>query len=138
MGDWSSLTPIPTEVYKKRGRPKGSRNKSTLEAKEAAGEILESAEYRESLIVRAKAGTLPPQIETMLWHYRYGKPIERLEVSDLTKQLAELSDEQLAERLEKTTDRVRQIMAARAATRMVTEVMEEHQNVPVAEPKHTM
>lgn len=62
------------------GRPFGSRNRIKLEGRLAAGKLLESPEYQESLIRRIKADTLPPAIEVMLWHYRYSKPAEVVEV----------------------------------------------------------
>lgn len=84
------------------GRPKGSVNKSTQEAKEFAASILGDPIYQASLLTRVKMGTLPPQIETLLYYYRYGKPRERLEItveSPVTgEDLTQLSLEQIAER----------------------------------------
>ncbi len=33
------------------------------------------------LLARARAGTLPPAVECMLWHYAKGKPKDRVEHS---------------------------------------------------------
>lgn len=61
------------------GRPKGSKNKATIEAKKACAEIVDDPAYRENLIERARNGKLAPAIEAMLWHYAKGKPKEYIE-----------------------------------------------------------
>ena len=71
----------PGQSGNKAGRPKGSKNRQTLEAEAFARGIVESSAYRASLEARVEAGSLPPGVETMLWHYAYGKPKESLEVS---------------------------------------------------------
>lgn len=63
------------------GRPKGVRNKATIEAKEACAKIVDNEVYRERLRERALSGKLPPAIEVMLWHYAKGKPKDVVEVS---------------------------------------------------------
>lgn len=69
------------------------------EVQKAARKILENGDYQASLVLRAKLGTLPPAVETMLWHYAYGKPAENLNVNvqDQTD-LSSLSVEDLAGR----------------------------------------
>ena len=62
------------------GRKRGTPNKATLAVRDACGAIVEDAIYRRQLLVRARAGELPPTVECLLWHYRYGKPKERLEI----------------------------------------------------------
>ncbi|MHC4371488.1 MAG: hypothetical protein ACYSW8_28060 [Planctomycetota bacterium] len=62
------------------GRKKGSKNKQTIEVKEMARELLENKDYQRNLLKRLKAGELPPQLETLLYHYRFGKPAVKLEV----------------------------------------------------------
>lgn len=61
------------------GRTKGTPNKLTTEVREAARAIVDDPAYRESLIKRLHAG-LAPHMETLLWHYAYGKPKETIEV----------------------------------------------------------
>ena len=63
------------------GRKPGVPNKVTVEAREAASEIVDNPAYRAKLVERALAGKLPPQIEAMLWAYAKGKPKETLELS---------------------------------------------------------
>lgn len=87
----------PFEPGHKRvgGRKKGTPNKVTKEAREAASRIVDDPEYRENLLLRAKAGRLAPAVETMLWHYAKGKPVERVEIEDVTQ----LSDAELIDEL---------------------------------------
>ena len=56
------------------GRRLGTPNKVTLEAMEAAAEIVDDPIYRRNLLKRARAGDLPPALEMMLWAYAKGKP----------------------------------------------------------------
>lgn len=57
------------------GRPKGSVNKTTRDAKMLATEFVENEAYRASLTRRLNNGKAP-HMETLLWHYAYGKPKE--------------------------------------------------------------
>lgn len=59
------------------GRPKGRPNKATFEIKEFARAFLESDEYQESLKRRILAGGAS-HMETILHHYAYGKPVDRI------------------------------------------------------------
>jgi len=82
-------------LRKNLGRPKGTQNVLTNQAREAAARILDSAEYLLSLKTRANAGTLPPPVEILLWHYRYGKPKDQIVISQ-EENLTELTTEELA------------------------------------------
>jgi hypothetical protein len=61
------------------GRPKGSKNKATVEAKAACSEIVDDPIYRQNLKKRAQEGRLQPGLEAMLWYYAKGKPKELIE-----------------------------------------------------------
>jgi hypothetical protein len=61
-----------------QGRPKGLRNKSTLDAKEFCNELVDNPEYRESLSKRLIAGTAG-SVEALVWAYAKGKPVDRIE-----------------------------------------------------------
>jgi hypothetical protein len=62
------------------GRPKGSLNRTTLEVREFARHLIEDPEYQASLRHRMIAGKAP-QMEMVLFHYAYGKPVERHELT---------------------------------------------------------
>jgi hypothetical protein len=61
------------------GRPKGSVPKITQEVRAAARALLDDPAYKDSLRTRLIAGTAP-HMETLLWHYSFGKPTERVEI----------------------------------------------------------
>jgi len=59
------------------GRPKGSQNKHTIEAKELARQLVSNPTYRQQLQARLRAGEAGA-MEPMLWAYAFGKPKEQL------------------------------------------------------------
>lgn len=61
------------------GRPKGVPNKITAEVREIAQRLVEDEVYQDQFRVRLQAGELGPGVETMLWHYAYGKPKDVVE-----------------------------------------------------------
>ena len=63
------------------GRRKGTPNKVTAEARIVCAAVLDDATYRTNLTARARAGTLAPAVEAMLWHYAFGKPRDSLDVT---------------------------------------------------------
>lgn len=76
-------------------------NLDGVSAKEFARLVLGSAEYRVSLMQRLKLGALPPAVEALLYHYAFGKPVERVEVKDKSKRPAfdEMTEQQIQERM---------------------------------------
>lgn len=91
----SSLTPIKT---------KGQSSKLNEEQREFARRVLTlgapggQAEYEANLRRRMLAGILAPQLEVLVLHYMYGKPVDTLVVKDKTPKgghLAELTAEEL-------------------------------------------
>lgn len=60
------------------GRKPGVPNRVTVEAREAASQLVDDPEYRETLKWRLLAGRCPPAVETMLWYYAKGKPKETI------------------------------------------------------------
>lgn len=87
------------------GRPKGSANKATVEAKAAAAAIVDDPDYREALKQRIIKGTAP-HMEPLLWAYAKGKPIERVEQGG-PGAFAALSDDELRERLTEVLDKLK-------------------------------
>lgn len=41
--------------------------------------ILRSRDYRKALLLRVRIGDLPPAIESLIYHYAEGKPVDRVE-----------------------------------------------------------
>ena len=62
------------------GRPKGVPNKATTEVKEFCASIVEDPKYQQAVRERALLGLLSPALESLLWHYRWGKPKEDVQV----------------------------------------------------------
>lgn len=77
--------------------------------KEFARAILNSTEYRDSLLWRIKMHELPPQVETLLYHYAYGKPTDIVEVREQVNKLESLSEAQLETHLLRVSERLRQL-----------------------------
>ena len=77
------------------GRPRGVPNKATVEIRDAARRLLEDEAYQRGLSARLIKGRAP-HMETLLYHYAYGKPKETMDlrVSDVSL----LSHEELRER----------------------------------------
>lgn len=70
------------------GLAKGQQRPLTTEVRAIARAILDDPEYRASVRERMRAGTAP-HLETLLWHYAHGRPVERREV-EIGGTLAEL------------------------------------------------
>ena len=65
-----------------KGRKRGVPNKVTVEAREAANEIVDNPHYRMNLTQRAIDGGLPAGIEVLLWHYAKGVPKQTLDINN--------------------------------------------------------
>ena len=63
------------------GRPKGKRTKGKLEAIAFASSVIDDPAYLDTVRTRALDGSLPTPLEILLWHYKAGKPVERIEHS---------------------------------------------------------
>lgn len=76
----------------KHGRPKGSRNKTSLEIAAVARRLVESPEYQASLRKRLIEGKAP-HMEPILFYYAYGKPVDRIElIGPLVKEVQRLAE----------------------------------------------
>ena len=63
------------------GRPPGIVAKPTKELRGFCRAFVEDQVYRENLLLRILAGKAP-FIETLIWHYAYGKPPDKLIVDE--------------------------------------------------------
>lgn len=79
-------------------KPLSSAPSPKVTAKSFSREVLNSAEYRQSLLQRIMLGELPPHVECLLYHYAYGKPVERVEVEDVTPSIDNMTAEQCEQR----------------------------------------
>jgi hypothetical protein len=61
------------------GRPKGVKNKSTIEIRDFAKRLIADKAYQKNLRVRLREGSAP-HMETLLFHYAYGKPTETIDL----------------------------------------------------------
>lgn len=64
-----------------KGRPKGVPNKTTLQVRELAQSLVTDEVYLQKLRAQLRAGKCAPAVESMLWHYGYGKPKDVVEVT---------------------------------------------------------
>ncbi len=76
------------------GRPKGSLNQRTLEAKALARGLLNDSTYRKNLHARLRAGEAGG-MEPLLWAYAFGKPKEQIEVNWNLEKLTDTELDQL-------------------------------------------
>lgn len=63
------------------GRTKGTPNKASGEISTRCKALIESEDYQQMFVSRLTHGTLPPALEALTWHYAYGKPKERVELT---------------------------------------------------------
>lgn len=79
------------------GRKVGAVNQELRERRDLSRAIVNDPEYRKNLQIRVSNG-LAPHMETLLWHYAYGKPKDIVEVRDATNDFDGVTAEQLRER----------------------------------------
>ena len=79
------------------GKPRGTQNRVTAQAREMAALIVDDPDYREALRARMIAGTAG-MMEPLLWAYAKGKPVDRVEHGG-PGAFAEMTDAELRARL---------------------------------------
>jgi len=72
-----------------------------LTARAFCKEVLDSRQYRESLMRRIITDSLPPAVEQLLYYYANGKPVDRIEVRETGEDLTALTPAQLEARIAK-------------------------------------
>lgn len=87
------------------------------EAQRRARSILESEDYQTSLKERIRDKQLPPAVETMLWYYAFGKPMEQVQinVSQQEEDLSTLGTAELLRRAQELAKLLEQAEALDAA-----------------------
>jgi hypothetical protein len=63
------------------GRPPGVPNRANREVRGFCQRLVADPEYRKSLETRLCAGTLPPQLEALIWKYAFGKPPQAMDIT---------------------------------------------------------
>lgn len=66
------------------------------EAASMAQKLLSDPSYLEHLKIRLMDGSLPSNIEALLFHYAFGKPVETIAVED-NRDIERMSDDELLE-----------------------------------------
>lgn len=95
--------------------PASAVDLSTLSAKKFFQFVVRSPEYRQSILNRIVLGELPAAVEVTILHYAHGKPVERVEVEDVTPKHAEdWSEEQLENRAMVLLEYARRLRMAKA------------------------
>ena len=80
----------PTGQPKTGGRKAGTPNKATERGREFFQALVEDAGYQRRFRKAWSTRSLPPQLEAMVWHYAYGKPIQMTDAAATGPSLAEL------------------------------------------------
>ncbi len=84
------------------GRRAGMPNNATRDVREFARGLVGDTSYQRSLLRRLRSGSLPGTVESLLWHYAFGKPKETLglqppnSTQTADPDLSRLSNEELA------------------------------------------
>lgn len=79
--------------------------------------LLEDTQYRAALKTSLLNRSIAPAVETMLWHYAYGKPADtvNLNVNSQGEDLSSLSTEELCTRAEELREALREASEAERA-----------------------
>jgi Family of unknown function (DUF5681) len=64
------------------GRPKGRRNKRTIDGEAYARAIVENEAVRARILAMAQDGTLSPELVKTFLSYAFGKPMEVVDSGD--------------------------------------------------------
>jgi len=99
------------------GRPKGSRNKNSLAAREWAAGIVEDPKVQARLLADARTGKLHPSVMTALMAYAYGKPRDDTSSEPMIP-LSEIEDARQS--LEIKLQRIRESRSARRGTNSIS------------------
>jgi hypothetical protein len=74
--------------------------------------VLESKQYRDSIVARVVAGTLPAAVECKMWDHAFGVPKQRVEVEDKTNPYENMSPEQIQTRIRVLMDTAQRLGAS--------------------------
>jgi hypothetical protein len=119
-GRWlNNAAASPMSLLRQQEFPEGRSKRLTIieknEAKNFALRVCRDPDYQESVMTRARAGTLG-SMEQVIWAYAYGKPVERVEVRtpDVPAELSGMTNAELADRAEVLASFLRELAASDA------------------------
>ena len=101
----------PGQSGNPRGRPKGTRNKTSLAVRDWATGIVEDPQVQNRLLADARVGRLHPAVMTALLAYAYGKPRESASTEPMVP-VAVLTDARTSLRIK--LERIRQTLDIRS------------------------
>ncbi len=84
-----------------------------LDAKDFCKALLNTKQYRQSLMDRITLGTLASAVECRLWDYAAGKPTEKVEVKNTTSPFEGLTMEALEDRAAFLLNLIRELKQSR-------------------------
>lgn len=113
------------------------RTAALSEARKFARSIIEDPEYKRILIARANAGHLAPQVEVMLYHYAYGKPIEVIESRTTIEDLRNKKVDELISELDETRTKLLAAVEAREHAREMLKQINEARDKEAAQTETT-
>ena len=70
------------------GRTAGTPNRTTVDVRGLARGLVDNKSYLDSLGRRLRSGSAG-SIEALIWHYAFGKPLDRMSISTLEQEPAE-------------------------------------------------
>lgn len=83
--------------------------------KQLFSQMLDTTAYRRAVYVRLVTGQLPAALECKILDHVMGKPIDRIEIADTTKNIDSLTLEELHERQSRTIAAMQKIITAQSA-----------------------
>jgi hypothetical protein len=90
------------------GRRKGSKNKVTVQIREAATKLVSDPVYWRKLKADIRKRKVHPQMEALIWSYAFGKPIDRVEIGRVGD-FSKLSDDELMTQFEEASKALRAV-----------------------------
>lgn len=79
-------------------------------------DILSSDDYRASVLRRILIDEMPPAVEQLMYHYAYGKPVEKIEFKDTSDDIDEMNAEQCEQEAMRLLEIARQIRGEESTT----------------------
>jgi hypothetical protein len=112
-----------------------SQSELMKEVQKIARVIVGNAKYQEMLLIRAQSGVLAPAVETMLWHYAFAKPADKLEVKVNRAMFKGMSEQDLLRQFQEEYATLQTLASARVVAQQAVALIEE-ERTPQPEQPH--